>query len=127
MPVYVEFPDETPFKPGQYRAKITAIEDRETQFGPALWLSLVVTAPGQYQGRVLSRMVKKNLGSASALGIIYRRLCGERTARTQVDLEADLVGRECDVWVKPEQKDGRTFNRIDDIFPAQDGEASEKN
>jgi hypothetical protein len=116
MPVYLEVPDEAPFKPGTYRARIASVEEREGKYGTCVLLMFEVTQDGKYKGRRLSKMLKPSLAATSKLGTIYRRLCGEPKPGAQVDLEADLVGQEVDLLVKPETKDGRTVNKVEDIF-----------
>jgi len=116
MPLYIEVPDEAPFKPGTYRAKIASVEEREGKYGACVLLTFEVAQDGKYKGRRLSKMLKPSLASTSKLGAIYRRLRGEPKPGAQVDLEADLVGQEVDLLVKPETKDGRTVNKVEDIF-----------
>jgi hypothetical protein len=120
MPLYLEVPDETPFRPATYRARIASVEERESKYGSCVLMSFEVTQEGKYKGRRLSKMLKASLASTSKLGTIYRRLCGEPKPGAQVDLEADLVGQEVDLLVKPETQDGRTVNRVEDVFPVEE-------
>jgi hypothetical protein len=120
MPLYLEVPDETPFKPGTYRAKIASVEERESKYGACVSLTFEVTQDGKYKGRRLSKIFKASLASTSKLGTIYRRLCGEPNPGAQVDLEADLVGQEVELMVKPEVRDGRTVNKVEDIFSIEE-------
>lgn len=120
MPVYLEVPDEAPFKPGTYRAQIVSVEDREGKYGQCVLLTFEVTQDGKYKGRRLSKMLKPSLASTSKLGAIYRRLCGEPKPGAHVDLEADLVGQEVELMVKPEVRDGRTVNKVEDVFAVEE-------
>jgi len=120
MPLYLEVPDETPLKPGTYRARIASVEEREGKYGACVLLTFEVTQDSRYKGRRLSKIFKASLASTSKLGTIYRRLCGEPKPGAQVDLEADLVGQEVDLLVKPETQDGRTVNRVEDVFPVEE-------
>jgi hypothetical protein len=120
MAVYLEVPDETPFKPGTYRAKIASVEEREGKYGQCVLLMFEVTQDSKYKGRRLSKILKASLASTSKLGAIYRRLCGEPKPGAQVDLEADLVGQEVELMVKPEVRDGRTVNKVEDVFPVEE-------
>jgi hypothetical protein len=120
MPLYLEVPDETPLKPGTYRARIASVEEREGKYGACVMLTFEVTQDSRYKGRRLSKIFKASLASTSKLGTIYRRLCGEPKPGAQVDLEADLVGQEVELMVKPEVRDGRTVNKVEDVFAVEE-------
>lgn len=130
MPVELEVPDETPIKPGSYRAKIVEVSESQSRYDPEKTVISIdyELLDGAFAGRTVRKFYSPTLTSRSKLGTLVRRLAKESlTAGQTFDVES-LVGREVDVLLTQEETDdGTTYALVADVFaPEAASEAVEE-
>jgi hypothetical protein len=104
-------------KPGSYKAKIKAVEQKPSNFkeGEHVLVVEFELLNGE-AGRVLRKTYGLRLGPRAKLTALVTRLIGPLRDGQVVDLR-ELVGKECEVVVTAESgQDGKQYAKIVDVF-----------
>ena len=113
----VEYRESRPVKPGSYRAKIRALEQKPSAFkeGERVLVVEFELLDGE-AGRVLRKTYGLRLGPRAKLTSLVSRLIGPLRDGQVVDLK-NLIGKECEIVVTLETgQDGKHFAKIVDVF-----------
>ncbi len=113
----VEYRELKPVKPGSYRARIKALEQKASTFkeGERVLVVEFELLDGE-AGRVLRKTYGLRLGPKAKLTSLVSRLIGPLRDGQVVNLR-ELIGKECEVVVTLETgQDGRQFAKIVDVF-----------
>jgi hypothetical protein len=104
-------------KPGSYRAKIKAVEQKPSTFKESEHVLVVeFELLNGETGRVLRKTYGMRLGPRAKLTALVTRLIGPLRDGQTVDLR-ELIGKECEVVVTVETgQDGKQFAKIVDVF-----------
>lgn len=106
-----------PVKPGSYRARIRALEQKASTFkeGERVLVVEFELLDGE-AGRVLRKTYGLRLGPRAKLTSLVSRLIGPLKDGQIVNLKS-LIGKECEIVVTVETgQDGRQFSKIVDVF-----------
>jgi hypothetical protein len=117
MTLTVEYREMRPVKPGSYKARIKALEQKASTFkeGERVLVVEFELLDGE-AGRVLRKTYGMRLGPKAKLTTLVSRLLGPLKDGQVVDLRA-LIGKECEVVVTLETgQEGRQFAKIVDVF-----------
>jgi hypothetical protein len=104
-------------KPGSYKAKIKAVEQKPSNFkeGEHVLVVEFELLNGE-TGRVLRKTYGMRLGPRAKLTSLVTRLIGPLRDGQTVDLR-ELIGKECEIVVTVESgQDGKQFAKIVDVF-----------
>ncbi|MCI2429477.1 hypothetical protein LM602_06685 [Candidatus Acetothermia bacterium] len=118
----VEYREMRPIKPGSYRAKIRALEQKPSTYKEGeRALTVEFELLNAEAGRVLRKTYGLRLGPKAKLTSLVTRLIGPLKDGQVVNLKA-LIGRECEIVVTNEMgSEGRTFSKIVDVFAVEGG------
>ncbi len=114
----VEYRESKLVKPGSYKAKIRALEQKPSTYREgerALTVEFELLS-GESAGRILRKTYALHLAPKAKLTALVTRLLGPLRDGQLVDLKK-LIGKECEVVVTVETgQDGRQVARIVDVF-----------
>lgn len=113
----VEYRESKPVKPGSYRARIKALEQKASTFKESERVLVVEfeLLDGE-AGRVLRKTYGLRLGPKAKLTSLVSRLLGPLRDGQIVNLK-ELIGKECEVVVTLETgQEGRQYAKIVDVF-----------
>ncbi|MEM4721543.1 MAG: hypothetical protein QXT73_05740, partial [Candidatus Methanomethylicaceae archaeon] len=113
----VEYRESKPVKPGSYRARIKALEQKASTFKESERVLVVEfeLLDGE-AGRVLRKTYGLRLGPKAKLTSLVSRLLGPLRDGQIVNLK-ELIGKECEVVVTLETgREGRQYAKIVDVF-----------
>jgi len=118
----VEYREFRAIKPGSYRARIRALEQRASTFRENERVVVVeFELLNGEAGRVLRKTYGLRLGPRAKLTALVTRLIGPLRDGQVVDLR-ELVGKECEIVVTVEtSQDGKQFAKIVDVFALERG------
>ncbi len=122
MDLTVEYRESRPVKPGSYRARIRALEQKASAFreGERVLVVEFELLSGE-TGRILRKTYGLRLGPRAKLTTLLTRLLGPLRDGQVVDLKA-LIGKQCQVVVATETgSEGRIFSKIVDVFSIEGG------
>ncbi len=106
-------------EPGQYRARLTRLEEDEGQYGPFVKCFFEVIDDEDYAGESISGIASLKLTPDTKLWQWYSSLNGRPPEKgTEIDLEK-IRGNECMLVVGHKTTDRGTFATIDAVHPVR--------
>jgi hypothetical protein len=113
----VQYREYKAVRPGTYRAKVKAVEQKPSNFKEGEHVLVVeFELQNGEAGRVLRKTYGMRLGPRAKLTSLFTRLIGPLRDGQTVDLR-ELIGKECEVVVTVESgQDGKQFAKIVDVF-----------
>jgi hypothetical protein len=113
----VQYREYKAVKPGSYKAKIKAVEQKPSTFKEGEHVLVVeFELQNGEAGRILRKTYGLRLGPRAKLTSLVTRLIGPLRDGQVVDLR-ELIGKECEVVVTVETgQDGKQFAKIVDVF-----------
>ncbi len=119
MPIKVTASEHEAMEPGQYRARLTKLEEDEGQFGPFVKFFFEVIGDEDYAGESISGIASLKLTPDTKLWQWYSGLKGQPPEKgREIDLE-EILDNECMLVVGHKTTDRGTFATIDAAHPVR--------